>query len=1590
MQSATIAKERTSAPVGAGLRGRAGARPYGVALLAALLMLAIFAFPHAAWADDVTISTTAEWNQLVENVNSGTDDYQGDIVTIMANLDFRGAKIKPAGTAEHPFKGSLNGNNFTFSQFTIDTADTTDGVGLIGYAEGPINGVNIGVLSIVSIDEPADGRIIKNVGMVVGHTTSSITNCTNSYGSITIKSAVPQIANVTDDDGNVTTPGTNFLITNVGGVVGQSLGDIMSCTNGGSISVTQSSTPVTENEQSNLAANIGGVVGSFGTVDSSQTAEPGYKGSWTPPEGYDTTHGAMANCTNAGSISVDTPSEAGLDRFGQTAYAQSTNVGGIAGYSRGSITGCKNSGYLHAPRATGAAGIVGGLRSLTTTTSYSGNFSSQGKDDGMVSTETITVSNCWNWGDIVGFVFPAGIAGRAGSYTAITDCLNGLTEAGAFANTYVIAERWNKPFPAGIVGSTYGTVSYCANFASVGSGHDYDPSSHVFTYGSGYYASGIAGNLSRFTDSSLNPVSPLPEVYGCYNVGAVIANANMRQRALVGDNGGFVHDNVALEGCVSTNDLLYGDDDNETESSGGSSTNNTFVTKAQLLGTAFIDESAGTTAIGILNTRCDSEGWVNYWTKSNSTDLNQGYPVLKKQVTWDATELSAANLTVALKANAEYSGLESIPQVTASLNGTTLLQNVDFRVVPQEGAVEVTVSTVGTPVAQVPASQMPYTFTIEGVGSYAGTATDGSYKYGIAKGDLANCTVAIDTKQYNAKAQVLVSSDATVKNTAGSTVDPDEYDIAFTEGDKSLTDGQAINAKKYGVTLTAKSTSAHFYGTNTKGVFNIKPAQIIVSKSSDVSAGNRATPDQVTFTGDAADAVDWYSATAHKDATDEELREAGAVFPYTGHAIKPTVTGVTLSGTTVDGEISLVEGRDYRVVYGQTAIDISSGDGAIQVDNVGKAGETTYGYIMVRYVAGSNYSNYDVMKFLIDGTQEGKLDLSQAQVECPDQIVFEPAIGSAGYKPVKVYYGGSELTAGTDYTITYSNNAAVGTASYTIVGKGQFEGERSGTFELVEGEAVTFTFDYNADGTATVTGMAYNGILGSVELVIPSTTTHDGKTYKVTAIGDKAFGSNSASEIPEDSKLISSVVIPASIESIGEYAFCTYDIAATGLSNIESITFEAGSKLKSIGRSAFYTAAITDLTIPASVESIGQRAFRDCANLKTVTFETQSSELPVMHAQAFQYVKGVTATYHSSATAVNTYVTKTIRSQEWVSNIDDSDTPIKTSPTSWLRLWGNVGLDTMSAIVDEGGFATGGVVVLATFDGYWDALTAAGAAGLVDAPVLMSDGKSLSSQTRTQLAKLAPKTILVCGGTAAVSDNVANAAARAAGGASVVRASGATAVDTANDIFAKASELGGASWTDTAFICTNDGYWDALAAAPISYAKHMPIFLTNGRDAIDDSVLSTMKSGGITKVYLVGGTAAISDNVRTRLAGAGFTVVDRMWGDTAIETSEAVAQLGLSLGMTANKMGVATNSGYWDALSGAALCGKNNAVLVLVGDSSSHSIGGFVKSNSDSIISAQIFGGTAVVNAATEKALKDATTSVPAASKLQAASIGAL
>lgn len=113
----------------------------------------------------------------------------------------------------------------------------------------------------------------------------------------------------------------------------------------------------------------------------------------------------------------------------------------------------------------------------------------------------------------------------------------------------------------------------------------------------------------------------------------------------------------------------------------------------------------------------------------------------------------------------------------------------------------------------------------------------------------------------------------------------------------------------------------------------------------------------------------------------------------------------------------------------------------------------------------------------------------------------------------------------------------------------------------------------------------YNCYSGEIE--IPSTVTHNGNTYLVTRIGNKAFYSFNYHEI-------TSIILPNSIMEIGGYAFDGCD-RITSMVIPNSVTIiEGGAFTCCYG--------LTSITIPESVETIGGVAFQFCDHLEIVNY----------------------------------------------------------------------------------------------------------------------------------------------------------------------------------------------------------------------------------------------------------------------------------------------------------------------------------------------------------------------------------------------------
>ena len=187
----------------------------------------------------------------------------------------------------------------------------------------------------------------------------------------------------------------------------------------------------------------------------------------------------------------------------------------------------------------------------------------------------------------------------------------------------------------------------------------------------------------------------------------------------------------------------------------------------------------------------------------------------------------------------------------------------------------------------------------------------------------------------------------------------------------------------------------------------------------------------------------------------------------------------------------------------------------------------------------------------------------------------------------------------------------------------------------------TYTVSNNE---ATITG--YTGAGGAV--TIPSVLGG----YAVKKVGSggwppvSVFGNLNSS--------VTSITIPNSVTSIGDYAFtnCTGltgtltipnsvtsigNSAFAGCTGLTTLTIP--SSVTSIGGSAFLgCTGLTTLTIPSSVTSIGENAFGGCTGLTTLTmpfrFNTQIDRIGISGEVAFDYLVNALANNDAFVTAV--------------------------------------------------------------------------------------------------------------------------------------------------------------------------------------------------------------------------------------------------------------------------------------------------------------------------------------------------------------------
>ncbi|NLI92249.1 MAG: S8 family serine peptidase [Peptococcaceae bacterium] len=250
-------------------------------------------------------------------------------------------------------------------------------------------------------------------------------------------------------------------------------------------------------------------------------------------------------------------------------------------------------------------------------------------------------------------------------------------------------------------------------------------------------------------------------------------------------------------------------------------------------------------------------------------------------------------------------------------------------------------------------------------------------------------------------------------------------------------------------------------------------------------------------------------------------------------------------------------------------------------------------------------------------------------------------------------------------------------------------------------------------------------------------------------------------------------------------------------------------------------------------------------------------------------------------------------------------------PTS-NRISGSDRIHTALEIAQKA-FPTGtDTVILTRSDNFPDALAGAPLAYKYHAPVLLTSPNEISSDVLQTIRYLAPKRIIILGGTGAVSSSVQSELQKLA---YVTRVAGETRYTTASAI---ADLLG---TTGQAVLVNSSNFPDAISEASAAAIQGKPILLTPG-DSLTSETENSLRKLSVVETDVIGGPGVIKEDLLTELP-----YPQRINGNDRYATSAAVVEANRPIGKI---LYVATGMKFPDALTGGVLAAANTSDILLL------------------------------------------------------------
>ncbi len=374
-----------------------------------------------------------------------------------------------------------------------------------------------------------------------------------------------------------------------------------------------------------------------------------------------------------------------------------------------------------------------------------------------------------------------------------------------------------------------------------------------------------------------------------------------------------------------------------------------------------------------------------------------------KTVTFKITKLDIRKANISIN-EAVFTGQEIKPATTVKIGSLKLTEGTDYTVSYlnniNAGSAQLTLTGKGKAEGAITkafiiskADIAEAQLNVKGVYSPAGTKLTVSGKYGeyqLGSGD----SKITDTALLPGKHKVTINGTGNFIGSVTADCEVEKADISAAKATLSLsTDGKGYTViVRYAGVLLAQNTDY----------------KVSIDESTDkVSAvvtgiGNYGGTLKISELSSALEVFE-NATVSVKDVT------------YNGGAQLPTVT-LTIGASTLKAGTDYILSA-YNNINAGTATAVITGKGS--------------------YEGAEIKASFKVMPAVI----------SSAKITCADQQYTGKALSPTP----TVTYNGKTLTKNTDYTVSgYKNNVNVGTASFTVTGKGNFTGAVTGTFKIVD------------------------------------------------------------------------------------------------------------------------------------------------------------------------------------------------------------------------------------------------------------------------------------------------------------------------------------------------------------------------------------------------------------------------------------------------------------------------------------------------------------------------------------------------------------